>query len=222
MRSNIVKDWQKHWDRPSGEPLLTKLKTKVHPGPPLKQRLSNSIYRLQVVLHRLESATQRIEQRDKEFFSKCTDAQMNHDEARAAIYANECAEIRKMARVVLRSQMAIEQVVVRLETIRDFGDVVVNMAPVVSLVHSLKNQLMGVLPEVSSELGTIGDTLNNMIVEVGEATGADYDVVASSEEAGKVLKEATALAEHKMSNNFPDLPTSVQQQGEAQKGPTLP
>jgi len=37
-----------------------------------------------------------LQQRDKEMFQKCIEAQFARDIPRARIYANECAEIRKM------------------------------------------------------------------------------------------------------------------------------
>lgn len=198
-----------NWDRANTEPFFTRMRERIHAGPPLKQRLSNSIYRLQVVLHRIQNSTGRLEQRDKEFFEKVTQAEIAKDQDRATMYANECAEVRKMAKIMLRSQLAIEQVILRIETIRDFGEVAAQMAPVVSIVHAIKNQLMGIMPEVSYELGTIGDTLNGMIIEVGEATGGSYDMIASSEESQRILREAGTLAEQRMTEKFPDLPVGA-------------
>jgi len=50
------------------------------------------------------------------------------------MYANEIAEIRKIAKVTLRSELALEQVVLRLETIQEFGDVAAMMGPVAGVV----------------------------------------------------------------------------------------
>ncbi len=202
-------DLIKNWESGSREPVLQRIKQKFHSGPPLKQRLSNTIYRLQIVSHNLNDNSMRLEQRAKTIFEKCADAQLAKDSERATIYANECAEMRKMARIVLRSQLAIEQVMLRLETIKDIGDVAMMMGPVVSIVHSVKSQLTGVMPQVSFELGTIGDTLNGLVVEAGEATGANYDMVASGEEAQNILREAGALAEQKMAEKFPEFSSNL-------------
>jgi division protein CdvB (Snf7/Vps24/ESCRT-III family) len=157
----------------------------------------------------MEDTENRLTQKDKDMFNKCVNAQMAKQTDRAAMYANELAEIRKIAKLILRSQMALEQVELRLSTIRDFGDVAVTMAPVVGIVHAIRNQLMGVMPEVSYELGTIGETLNSLVVEAGDVTGAGYDIEASSEEATKILNEANAVAEQKMKERFPELPIAV-------------
>ena len=129
---------------------------------------------------------------------------MAKDSARATMYANECAEIRKMASITLRSQLALEQVSLRLETIREFGDIAALMGPVSEVVRSVKTQISGIMPEMSYELGEIGDTLNSMVVEVGDATGQSYNDEASSSEAQKILNEANTVAEQRVKEKFPE------------------
>jgi len=196
----------KNWDRKEKESIFERISEKIHHKPPLRERLSNSIYRLNVIQAKLENLGRKMELKDKELFAKCSDALANGDEERAKIYANECTEVRKVLRILLRSQHAIEQVTLRLETIREFGDVVGEMAPIANVVHSLKSQLAGIMPEVSYELGIIGDTLNGLVVEAGEATGSTYDFEACGEEAQKILQAASAVAEQKIKEHLPDLP----------------
>jgi division protein CdvB (Snf7/Vps24/ESCRT-III family) len=76
-------------------------------------------------------------------------------------------------------------------------------------VHSIKNQISGVIPEVGFELSEIGEVLNGFVLEAGEATGsAGYDMEASGTEAQRIMSEANAIAEQHMKERFPDLPAS--------------
>src|SRR5207244_2059674 len=100
----------KNWDRGSREPLLSKITERVHHQEPLKERISQVVYKLKVQQNRLEGANMKTQQHDKTLFDKCVQAQMNHDTARSTMYANEIAEIRKMAKITLRSELALEQV----------------------------------------------------------------------------------------------------------------
>jgi division protein CdvB (Snf7/Vps24/ESCRT-III family) len=122
------------------------------------------------------------------------------------MYANECAELRKMAKVVLHSEMALETINLRLQTIRDFGEIAYAMKPVAHVVGVLKTQLQGVLPEVSMELAGVNESLEGMAIEVGEATDTSFDSNASSEQAQQILQEANTVAEQKMKERFPELP----------------
>jgi division protein CdvB (Snf7/Vps24/ESCRT-III family) len=97
-------------------------------------------------------------------------------------------------------------VTLRLQTIRDFGEIAYAMKPVAHVVGILKSQLQGVLPEVSMELAEVNETLEGMAIEVDEATDTSFDTTASSEEAHQILQEANAVAEQKMKERFPELP----------------
>lgn len=210
----MANNMEKNWDREPKESLFQRISEKLHRTPPLKERIATATYRLKLQQDKLEQASMKMQQHDKELFEKCVSTQMAHDSSRASMYANECAEVRKMAKVILLSELAIEQVVLRLETVQEFGDVVMWMGPVSNVVHTLKGRLAGVIPEVSYELGSIDEMLSGMVIEAGEATGKAYDVQASGENAQKILTEASAVAEQKMKERFPELPVQAM--------PTLP
>ena len=205
----MAKRIEKNWDRESDETLFARIGEKFHHAPPLKERIATAIYRLKLQQGKLEQAALKMQRHDRELFEKCVAAQMVRDSTRASLYANECAEVRKMARVILLSELALEQVVLRLETVEEFGDVAVWMGPVASIIHTLKGRLAGVIPEVSYELGAIDEMLGSMVMEAGEATGKSYDIETSGDAAKKVLTEASAIADQKMKERFPELPVST-------------
>ena len=149
-----------------------------------------------------------MQQHDKEMFDKCVRAQIGKDSARASMYANECVQIRKMAKVTLQCQLALMQAGLRLETAREFGNIASMMAPVASVVKSVQGHITGIIPEVGFELAEIGETLNNVVCDVGGPLGSDSVIQASSEGAQKILSEANALAEQRIQQHFPELPTA--------------
>jgi len=175
-------------------------------GTPLKEKIAHAIYRLESQRPKLQESSAHLQQRDREMFERCIGAKGTDDEAHAIIYANECVEIRKMAKVVLCSELALERVILRLETIEEVGDLLIQLAPVVGIVHETKGRLKGIIPEVSQELEEINGVLNDTLIETGEVAGVNVAMEAGSEEAKKVLEEATTVAEQKMSENFPELP----------------
>jgi division protein CdvB (Snf7/Vps24/ESCRT-III family) len=205
MLSNAIKSWE----RKNSRSTFSRIADTVKKSPPLRERISYTIYRLKVQENRLEQSYQRMQNHYNDLFRKCTNAVLAKDSLRASIYANECAEIRKMCQTILRSQFAIEQVVLRLETVEEFGDIVVEMSPVAGVINSIKSHLAGVVPEVSYKLGEIGDTLNDLVMEAGGATNVTMNVLSSGEEADKILTDANTIAEQKMKDKFPTLPDST-------------
>lgn len=186
---------------------------KLHPSSPppasLKDRIASVLSKLKIQVEKLDQISARLQERDKEIFDKCVKAEVSKDEAHAAIYADECAEIRKMAKVVLHSQLALERVILRLETIEELGDVLTTIGPVAGIVKGIKSQLTGIIPEVAYELGEINDTLDSTIAEAGDANARSESIKASDEEAQRVLGEANAIAEQRMKERFPELPSTL-------------
>lgn len=139
-------------------------------------------------------------------FQRCVAAQLSKDFAHSKMYANECAEIRKMARITIASQLALERVVLRLETVEEFGDVMVQIAPVMGIVQETKQRVQGVVPEVASELEEVNSVLGDLSTEAGQVSGKEFDLEASDDDARQVLQESSAIAEQKMREEFPHLP----------------
>ena len=154
----------------------------------------------------MDQAYQRMQNHYNEIFRKCTNSVLAKDSTRASIYANECAEIRKMCQTILRSQLAIEQVVLRLETVEEFGDMMAEMSPVAGVINSIRGHLQGVIPEVSNNLGEIGDTLNDLVIDSGGVVDRSWNVMSSGEGAEKILADANTIAEQKMKDKFPTIP----------------
>lgn len=186
--------------------MFRKLDEKVHPIP-LKERVDRALYRLATQKDKLEHMSSRLQQRDKEMFQRCIGAQLSKDNAHAALYANECAEIRKMAHITLSSELALERVVLRLQTIEEFGDIMAQISPVIGVVRETRGRIAGVIPEVASELGEVNEMLSDMSLETGEVQDQQPDLAASSAEARKVLEESSVIASQQMKERFPELPT---------------
>jgi len=149
----------------------------------------------------------RLQMRDKEMFQRCIGAQLSKDTAHAALYANECAEIRKMAHITMSSELALERVILRLQTVEEFGDVMAQLAPVIGVVRETRGRIAGVIPEVAGELGEVNSMLSEMSLETGEVQDQDIEMAASNIEARKVLEESSVIASQQIKERFPDLPT---------------
>jgi len=202
-------DLIKTWESSTQPSTFSKITGAMRKPQPLRERISFTIYKLKVQQGRLEQAYQRMQTHYNGLFRRCTNAVLAKDSARASIYANECAEIRKMCQTILRGQFAIEQVVLRLETVEEFGDIAVEMNPVANVINSIKGNLAGVVPEVSYRLGEIGNTLTDLVMDSGRVTATSWNVITSGEEAEKILEDANAIAEQKMKERFPTLPATT-------------
>lgn len=185
--------------------IIRKFEDKIHPMP-LKERIEHASFRLRAQFDKLDHMYSRLQQRDRDLFQRCIGAQVSKDFAHSKIYANECAEIRKIAKTVLGSQLALEKVILRLETVEEFGSIVSQMAPVMSIVKETKSKIAGVVPQVASELDAVNNLLGDFTDEQSEVTVANIPIETTDAEAKKVLEETGVIAEQRLRDQFPDLP----------------
>jgi division protein CdvB (Snf7/Vps24/ESCRT-III family) len=193
------------------------IKGAINPPPPLKPRMDHAIKRLELQINKLDQATERFSQKDKALFAKLVDAYAKHDTAHANIYASELAEIRKMAKLTMNARLALDQVMLRLRTVTEFGDIVSTLAPAIGVLRSVGSGITGVMPEASNELGEIGNMLSGLMFDAGLGSGSTMNFNNVSEDAAKILNEAATVAEQKINSNFPDFPSGIPSNAIGQK-----
>lgn len=187
------------------------------PEPTAKERMLKASYLLDTTLIKLRNASSGLKKRDQMFLDKCIEAEMNDNHMKAVIYANECAEVRRLARLVMSSELAIEQAILRLKTISEVSNVMVAVNPILSVVQDTKGRLTGIIPSVADKLGEVNAVLRSGMGEIGSIY-SPKPVVKSNGEALKILKEASEAAENRIRERFPELPQEL----EASEGPGIP
>ncbi len=184
---------------------------------PLRYRLAMAHYKINAMSRRLEVYLERLKGRDKELFERVVDSLISKDMTRASIYANEVAELRKVAKALLMVQVALEQISLRLETIREIGEIAVYLGPVVGVIKEVRGAIKTVLPEVGIELGEVQDILQETMMEAGEMLGTGAGAVYTGPEARKIIEEARVIAEQRMKESFPSLPAIPSSSGQAEE-----
>ena len=206
MSEHFAKKWESKREETS---FVNSIRDSVTPPAPLKPRLDYAIRRLELQINKLDQSSERFSQKDKALFAKIVDAYAKHDSAHANIYANELAEVRKMEKLVMNARLALDQVVLRMRTVTEFGDLVSTLGPCIGVLRSVNVGLCGVLPEAENELGEIGNMLSGLMFDCGTSSGMSLNFNSVNEDAAKILDEAATVAEQKISANFPDLPPGL-------------
>jgi division protein CdvB (Snf7/Vps24/ESCRT-III family) len=200
------------WEKKESPNFVSRLTGGMRNPGPLKPQLDQAGRQIQAQIARLDGASSRLKTRDATIFSRVVSSVQKHETQQAAVYANELAEIRKMGRMITQARLALEQIALRLGTITDLGDIVVTLAPTISVVRSVRQDLSGVLPEAEGEITEISSLLSSILVDAGSVGGYSLNFEAANEEAEKTLEEAAAVAEQRMKERFPEIPAEVQSQ----------
>ncbi len=176
----------------------------IKPQQPLRSRLELVVRRIETQAQAIDGAINRFNERDRTIFSKVVDAYVSHDTKRANAYANELAEIRKMASFLMGAKLALERVVLRLSTVSQLGNVVTTLAPAIKVLQGVRTGISGILPNAEQELGAVAQLLDEIMIEAGTTTGVGFDVETVSEDAAKILNEAAIVAEQRMKGVLPE------------------
>jgi division protein CdvB (Snf7/Vps24/ESCRT-III family) len=183
--------------------------------PPIKDVAAKSIYTLKVQQNKLEQASYRLKERDRILFENCMGALKKNNKERAAMCANEIAEVRKLIKFLYNVQLAIERVVLRLETIKELSDIVVDLKPALKLLQNVSQDLFQVLPDVSTELNNVNEAIHETLCVTKIQTDESVIPVGRKTEGGEeILKEVSNFIEQKLTETLPEPPitTSAQSQ----------
>jgi len=166
---------------------------------------------LRIQHNKLQQASFRLKERDRILFQTCINALNNKNKERAAICANELAEVRKLIKFLYNVELAIERVILRLETIKELSDIVVDLKPALKLLQSVSQQLFEVLPDVSSELSkvneAISETLYSTKITVDESI---IPVNRKTPEGEEIIKEVSGFLERKLVEELPEPPATLE------------
>jgi division protein CdvB (Snf7/Vps24/ESCRT-III family) len=180
------------------------------PPPPVREVASKSIYTLRIQQNKLEQASYRLKERDRILFESCTGALKKNNKERAAMCANEIAEVRKLLKFLYSVQLAIERVVLRLETLKELSDIVIDLKPALKLLQNVSSDLFQVLPDVSSELNNVNETIRETLCATKISADESLIPVGKKTEAGEeVLNEVSSFLERKLSETLPEPPAAV-------------
>src|SRR6478609_11039555 len=199
------------WNKTQPENMAVKILESIKSQPPLKPRIEEAQKKLELQISKLEAISAKIVEKDQLIFKRIVHSIQTHDLQYAKLLSNELSQIRKMSKMVDSAKLALEQIQLRLNTITELGDVVVTLTPAMSVIKNIQGGLTSMMPEAGQSFGKITDILNGIMNESGqipqtsEITGNTNSI---SEDAMKIIEEASAIVEQSMKDKFPDLPNN--------------
>lgn len=200
------------WTKPEKPGFAERIKNSIKPPPPLKPRIEQAQRKLQVQISRLDAVGTKLRERDQVLFRKIVAAVQQHEMQYSAILSNELAEIRKIGRMVNHAKLALEQIQIRMSTITELGDVVLALNPAMAVVKNVRTGLVGMMPEVDSEIEEVSHLLSGILVESAQVPNNTAPLTHTNDsEAQPILEEAAAVVEKSVKEKIPDLPTTIQE-----------
>ena len=199
--------FEKSWAHREVKSMTEKIRDTVKPQGALKPRIQTAVNKLQAQTSKMDVMLTNLHQRDQQLFDRIVTAMQNHDTQSSRVLSSELVEVRKVSKVLGNTRNSIEQVQLRLTTIHDLGDAMVAIGPAMSTMKNLQPTMSKFMPEADSELNSMTETLNGLMVDSLSGDSFEMQDSALNEETNAILQEASAVAEQQTDEKFPTIPT---------------
>ncbi|MCW3994516.1 MAG: hypothetical protein NWE85_08170 [Candidatus Bathyarchaeota archaeon] len=167
--------------------------------------------KLTIEQRRIEQVSFRLKKRDKVLFQTCVHALKKQNKGRATILANEVAEVKKLVKFLYHVELAIERVILRLETIRELSDIIIDLKPALRMLQKVSKELFEVLPDVSSELSRVNDVISETLYSTKITIDESLIPVNRTTPGGEeILKEVSSFLEQKVAEKLPEPPATLE------------
>lgn len=151
----------------------------------LMDKISNTLLSINEVKKQINDSRLTLEQKHRDLFIKCVRAQQGKESVFAAVkYAFQCAQAKKIAQLVIACQVDLERVVLRAGTAKDFCDTAAKLTPI---IQKVSEGLAGVIPEVSTRLEQIGETLDSLVLNVRDVSTQTWAPPSSGRDSEKIF-----------------------------------
>jgi division protein CdvB (Snf7/Vps24/ESCRT-III family) len=178
----------------------------------LKKKLDIGSRRIEAHKREVIVLRTRLESRHKSLFEEVVKAIGKKDDNNASVFAVELSEIKKVLRVVRMSELALTQIIVRIESIRDVGDVFANMNESFKIMRSINKSVSGVVPDLENASDEVNSTLTETLTNLGNLSPA-VSLDLNNEGGEELFEKAKLFAEEKANEYSEDLPSSLHKNG---------
>jgi division protein CdvB (Snf7/Vps24/ESCRT-III family) len=176
---------------------------------PLRDRIIESIKSIEFHKRELDNIKRRLEARREKLFNLTVKALEDKDKVRAKVYATEHAELKRVIKVVTISELALTQIAIRLESICDTGDVIVQVSAAFKVVKKIGEELSSIMPQLETTMKEVNDVLVETMSSLQQIT-PESPITLDLSGGQEILESAKKYVEEKVSSLEEPLPESLE------------
>ena len=160
--------------------------------------------------YKLAQVVIKLTRRDKILFKTCATALQGKNKERAAIFATELAELRKLTKVIYHTQILVERIILRLETLKEFNAAFSDLKPVLRNLQSVTAGLRSFMPQMAFEMERVNESIFE-VMTLSKIDSAKLEVPIDTKTEGgqEVLAEVAEFLEEQITEKLPEPPISI-------------
>jgi division protein CdvB (Snf7/Vps24/ESCRT-III family) len=163
-------------------------------GGDYKSRITIALRDIEVQRRELEALKARLSERRQKLFDITVKSLQEKNKPKAAVYANEHAEVRKVYRVVEASELALTQVSLRMKSITEIGDAMLHMDTAFKSLKQVSRDMQGVIPALDAASTDINSTLVETMAQMGQIS-PNINIDIRTEDSEDLVEQAKRFAE---------------------------
>ena len=163
-------------------------------GGDYKGRIAVALREIEVERKELDALKVRLAERRQKLFETTVRSLQEKNKSKAAVYATEHAEVRKVSRVVDASELALTQVSLRLQSITEIGDAMLHMDTAFRSLKQINKEMRGVIPALDAASTDINSTLLETMSQMGQVS-PNINIDIKTENSEDLVEQAKRYAE---------------------------
>jgi division protein CdvB (Snf7/Vps24/ESCRT-III family) len=163
-------------------------------GGDLKGRIGVALRDIETERKELDALKARLAQRRQRLFETTVQSLREKNEPKAAVYAAEHAEVRRVSRVVDASDLALTQVSLRLQSITEIGDAMFHMDSAFRSLKQISKEMQGVMPALDAASTDINSTFVETMARMGQIS-PNLSIDIKTEDSEDLVEQARKFAE---------------------------
>jgi division protein CdvB (Snf7/Vps24/ESCRT-III family) len=165
-------------------------------GGDYKARIALAIRDIETQRKELDALKARLAERRLKLFETTVRSLQEKNQSKAAVYATEHAEVRKVCRVVEASELALTQVSLRLQSITEIGDAMLHMDTAFRSLKQISKEMQGVIPALDAASTNINSTLVETMAQMGQISPS-INIDIKTEDSEDLVEQAKRYAEER-------------------------
>lgn len=132
----------------------------------IRDRVVDAITKLEQHRRGVQALRKRLQDRSNRIFESVVVCIQLGEKDKATIYANENAEVKRIMKALRSAELALTQVMLRLESIRDVGEAMKEMEQAFTVIKSMGKVIQGMSMQMNLAQDNIQSTLNETMAEL--------------------------------------------------------
>jgi division protein CdvB (Snf7/Vps24/ESCRT-III family) len=161
-------------------------------------------------LSRLKMLDKKFAAMDKDFRYQIALNIKAGNNSRAKALANELSNIRRVQRTTQNVGLALEVVVIRFSTIKEFAMVMETINPTIELVKDIQKEISNVVPSANGVISEVSSITSDVLINSNVKIDVNKVSAPVDSEAVSILNEVEGILEDEAKVRLPEIPAAIE------------